>query len=103
MDLKNKFLLPLFYQMTRFATVGVVAAVVHFSLVVLLVEFCFLHPLYANVIAFFLAFQVSYFGHRYWTFKGTSARHQTALPKLLLISSLCFVVNEGLFYILLTL
>jgi putative flippase GtrA len=54
--------------------------------------------MYANIVAFALAFQVSYFGHRYWTFSHTVAEHRAAVPKLLLVSISNFFANEGLFY-----
>ncbi|MHB1948103.1 MAG: GtrA family protein [Gammaproteobacteria bacterium] len=95
MVLKNK----LFRQLLRFGMVGASAATVHFSLVVFFVEIGQLQPLIANVIGFLVAFQVSYWGHRYWTFSGTSALHRVALPKLLLVASSGFVANESLFYI----
>ncbi len=92
--------LPLFYQLVRFGIVGVTAAAVHFSIVVLLVQTGVLkEPLIANIFAFMVAFHVSYSGHRYWTFRGTETSHRTALPKLLAVSSLGFCVNEGLFYL----
>ncbi len=107
MDLKNKNFswrnlqyFPLFLQLTRFGIVGVSAALVHFGIVVALVELYGLQPLVANVIAFSLAFQLSYWGHRHWTFGGTQQKHRVAFPRLLLVSSLAFVVNESLFYVL---
>lgn len=102
MDLKIKIWLPLFLQLTRFGLVGVSAALVHFGVVVSLVESRWLQPLVANVVAFCLAFQVSYWGHRSWTFSGTRQRHAVAFPRLLLVSGVAFVANESLFYILMT-
>jgi len=93
---------PLLKQLTRFGVVGCGAASLHFFILVFLVEFGFLTPLYANVIAFFFAFQISYWGHRFWTFSGTTAQHKKALPKLLLIGGMGFFVNQSLFYILYT-
>src|SRR5579872_1726549 len=100
MVLKNNF--SLFQQFTRFAVVGLSAAGVHFSIVVLLVEAQWLQPLLANIVAFCLAFQVSYWGHRQWTFSGTQQKHAVAFPRLFLVSVLAFGINESLFYILMT-
>jgi putative flippase GtrA len=102
MDLKSRAYRPLFLQLMRFGLVGVSAALVHFSVVVALVESHWLHPLVANILAFCVAFQVSYWGHRSWTFSGTRQRHAVAFPRLLLVSSAAFVANESLFYILMT-
>jgi putative flippase GtrA len=84
-------------QIIRFGIVGTSAALVNFSIVVLLVESGTLQPLYANMVAFVFAFQVSYFGHRFWTFHETITDHRVAMPKLLLISGTNFFANEGLF------
>lgn len=95
MVLKNNLLL----QLMRFGIVGISAACLHFTGVVILVESGLLTPLLANVIAYGFAFPVSYFGHRYWTFHTTTALHSVAMPRLLLISTTNFFANEGLFYI----
>lgn len=92
----------LFGQLTRFCIVGLLAAAVHFSIVVLLVEVGALKPLIANIFAFLIAFQVSYWGHRRWTFHTTTSLHGEALPKLFLVNGLGFIANEGLFYIFMT-
>jgi len=101
MDLKNR--LPLFLELTRFGLVGISAAMIHFAIVVALVESQWLQPLVANIVAFSVAFQISYWGHRYWTFSGTQQKHAVAFPRLLLVSGLAFITNESLFYILMTL
>lgn len=94
MDLKIKLL----KQIMRFGIVGCTAAFVNFSIVVGLVEFGSLPPLYANIIAFTFAFQVSYLGHRFWTFHETITQHHVAAPRLLLVSGSNFFANEALFY-----
>ncbi len=97
MVLTNK----LFLQIMRFVIVGGTAALVNFLVVVYFVEIQSLRPLTANIIAFMLAFQVSYFGHRLWTFNESSVEHRTAIPRLLLIAISNFFANEGLFYVFL--
>jgi putative flippase GtrA len=97
MVLTNK----LFQQILRFGTVGTTAAGVQVGLVTLFVELNVLPPLAANIIAFFLAFQVSYWGHRQWTFNAADREHRVTLPRLFLIASSGFVANETLFYIFL--
>lgn len=89
----------LFFQLFRFGMVGIAAAIVHFSCVTLFVELSLMKPLIANIFAYIIAFQVSYSGHRYWTFRGTVTQHRVAFPKLLLVSTLTFLANESLFYI----
>jgi putative flippase GtrA len=97
MVLRNK----LVQQILRFGTVGTTAAGVQVGLVALFVEFNLLTPLAANIIAFFIAFQVSYWGHRQWTFNANDRDHRVTLPRLFLIASSAFVANETLFYIFL--
>lgn len=99
----NRQIVGLFTQFFRFVSVGVTAALVHFATVVVLVQNNLLVPLSANVLGFLLGFQVSYWGHRSWTFHDTVTLHRVALPKLLLVQVCNFIANESLFYWLLAL
>ena len=92
--------LPLFLQLSRFGLVGVSAALVHFLVVVFLVDLFEINPLLANIVAFCFASQVSYWGHRLWTFNSTR-KHSEAFVRLLLVSGLAFILNETLYAILL--
>jgi putative flippase GtrA len=94
---------PLFFQLVRFGIVGLTGAALHFSIVVGLVQQLKMAPLVANVFAFLFAFQVSYWGHRCWTFRWTTASHRAALPKLLCVQLVNLAVNETLFFIFLSL
>jgi putative flippase GtrA len=89
-------------QIMRFGVVGVTAALVHFSTVVLLVQDLHYAPLIANIAGFIVSFQFSYFGHRIWTFSETEVSHREAYPKLALIQSFNFGINEFLYYFLLS-
>lgn len=89
----------LFLQFCRFGIVGLTAAVIHYSIVVELVQKMSLPPLIANVFAFLIAFQMSYWGHRLWTFNDSVSLHRDAFPKLLLVQSVNFTINESLFYL----
>lgn len=91
-----KFLL----QMCRFGTIGVTAAIVNYLVVVLLVEIFNWQPLIANIIGFILAFQVSYWGHRLWTFSHKQHDLQS-LPKFILVAITGFICNEGMFALML--
>jgi putative flippase GtrA len=90
-------------QIIRFGMVGVTAAGIHFTTVVLLVHYFFLEPLVANVFGFAIAFQMSYWGNRLWTFHDTAALHHVAFSKLLIVQLVNFTANESLFYIFLSL
>ncbi len=89
-------------ELLRFSVTGGLSSLVHFTVVVLLVEFGQLLPLTANVIAFLTAFSVSYFGHRHFTFARADKSFSTAsLPRFFTIATMSFVMNESLFYYLL--
>lgn len=87
-------------ELIRFGMVGIIASLTHFSIVVLLVQYHILSPLTANIAAFLTAFQVSYWGHREWTFRSV-CRHRVAFPRLFGIQIVLLIVSEGLFYLLL--
>ncbi|MFJ7566951.1 GtrA family protein [Herminiimonas sp. NPDC097707] len=92
-------------RVLRFGIVGLVAAAVHYWVVIALVELVDIAPLRANVGGFVVAFWVSYFGHRHWTFADAVATHaQGAHPsflRFLMVALLGFCMNELLFYLLL--
>lgn len=86
-------------QLARFGIVGVGAMLVHWLVVVAIVPLG-IKELIANVIGFAVAFNVSYFGHHYWTF-GSSADTQTTFKRFLVVAITSFIVNECLFSLLL--
>jgi len=88
-------------ELPRFIIVGSSAAAVHFALVLLQVEVLDWKPLLANVLAFLLAFQVSYAGHRFWTFSDTTLQHTESLPRFFLVASSSFTLNEAMYFLLL--
>lgn len=83
-----------------FGVIGISALLVHFLLVSLLVPLG-LQPLVANVLAYLLAFQVSYWGHRCKTFEADHLPHSQTLPRFFAVASLSFLLNEALYYLLL--
>ncbi len=92
---------PLIQQIARFGIIGIAAAALHYCIVVLLVQNQIAEPLVANVFGFVWGFQVSYWGHRNWTF-ASLASHRRAAPKMVVVQTLNFIGNETLFYILLS-
>jgi len=69
----------LHHQIARFGLVGGAATATHFLVALTLIALA-VHPLWANAWAFVVAFQISFFGHRGFTFRnrkmplGISAR-----------------------------
>lgn len=99
---KSFVFLPLFYQIIRFGLVGGLAAAIHFAVVIGLVEATLAKPLVANMLAFLVAFQVSYWGHRCWTFNAKTIYHYTALLRLFAVAISGFILNQSLFFVLFT-
>lgn len=89
-------------QLFRFGLVGLTAAAIHFAIVVAIVQTFAYEPLVANIFAFFISFQASYFGHRRFTFTGTTEVHSVAFSKLLVLQIFNFAANESLFYFFLS-
>ena len=87
-------------QLARFGVVGITAMAVHWIAVTLLVPLG-IAPLIANILAFAIAFNVSYVGHRNWTFAST-ANHATTFKRFFLVALASFVLNETLYYLLLS-
>ena len=84
-----------------FVAVGVAAAAVHFSVVVLLVELGGWRPLLANPIGWLVAFAVSFTGHHRLTFADSGARVGRAARRFFAISAAGFAVNEAAYATLL--
>ncbi|WP_151702278.1 GtrA family protein [Nitrincola alkalilacustris] len=87
-------------QVLRFSGVGILALIVHWLVVVLLVPFG-MAPLLANVVAFLVAFNVSYFGHRRLTFQADGLEHSRTLPRFASVALASFAVNETSYALLL--
>lgn len=90
-------------QVARFGVIGVTAAVVNTVVVVIGVEWLHWHPLLANILAFAIAYQVSFFGHQYWTFRRVAADSAaTSWIKFLAVAVFSFGLNESLYALFLT-
>lgn len=87
-------------QLTWFGIVGVTAMLVHWITVVILVPLGLI-PLLANIVAFLVAFQVSYWGHRSKTFRAHAIPHKKSLPRFFIVAAGSFTINEGMYFVLL--
>ena len=86
-------------QLLQFVLVGGSAAATHLAVVGLLVSLSGMPPLSANVLAFLVAFVVSYNGHALLTFSAAQARGWPVVAKFFAVACLSFVANEALYYI----
>lgn len=84
-----------------FVFVGCMAAAVHLTTVVALVSGFGWRPLVANVVAWLLAFCVSFSGHWHLTFPRSGAPLVRAVTRFFVISLAGFVVNESMYAVLL--
>lgn len=88
-------------RLVKFVTVGSLAAVVHWFVVVALVTRSGWHPALANVLGWFVAFHVSFAGHHRLTFSGHGASTLSAAARFLAISASAFLLNEVVYVLLL--
>ncbi len=88
-------------QLLKFGCIGSAAAAVHMGVVALLVPLG-LQPLLANIVGFATAFNVSYFGHRLWTFGNhTTLSHKSSMTRFWGIAVTSFSINELFFFLFL--
>lgn len=80
-----------------FLGVGATAAAVHFTTVWILVQTEFANPAWANVLAFWGAFAVSYFGHAAFTFAGNGGPGRRSMLRWLTVSLSGFILNQSLY------
>jgi putative flippase GtrA len=91
---------PLSRQIFAFGSIGILAAVVNFAVLIFIVECFHWHPWPANILAFMLAFQVSFFGHHHWTFRGVStAKKRHIWVRFLIVATFSMLMNQGLYAI----
>ena len=86
-------------QPLQFVLVGGCAAATHLAVVALLVQATQMAPLVANVLAFLVAFVVSYNGHALLTFASARARGWDVVARYFAVACLSFVANELLYAI----
>ena len=89
-------------QLLFFSGIGGSAALTHLLVVLNLVSHFAIEPLIANIIAFFIAFNISYLGHRYLTFSQLENQKQLSLPHFFLVATSAGALNEVLYYLLLS-
>lgn len=90
-----------FFTIFRFAIVGVAATAVHMLAALTWLNLAGLPPLPANILAFGIAFLVSFGGHSLWTFRGHGAEMKAAIVRLLIVSAFGFLLNNGTLWLLL--
>ncbi|HEY4714438.1 MAG TPA: GtrA family protein [Aquirhabdus sp.] len=97
---KQKSLTETIGQLIRFGVIGVIAAITHYCIAIFLISKD-MPAAWANLIAFVIAFWVSYLGHRYFSFDAGDVSHQQTLPRFILVAVLGFILNESLLLLML--
>jgi putative flippase GtrA len=82
----------------RFAVVGILTAVLYYSLLLLGVELLSLSPTLASGICFLIVIVFNYLVHYSWTF-AQRAPHGEALKRYLIMISCGFVINTTVMYV----
>jgi putative flippase GtrA len=88
-------------QAFYFLVIGALASIINLILVFIIVYLGLAKPLVANFFAFLIAFNVSYFGHRFLTFSTTTQSHTTAGTQFFINAIIGLVLNEITYYTLL--
>lgn len=86
-------------QLIRFGVIGTGAMLMHWLVVRALVPLG-MAPLTANLFGFGISFNISYFGHRNWTFMSNT-QHRVTFRRFLTVALAGFALNEALYFILL--
>lgn len=86
-------------QELQFILVGCAAAATHLAVAISLVALADMEPLAANVLAFLVAFVVSYNGHALLTFSSARARGPAVVARYFSVACLSFAANELLYFI----
>ncbi len=87
-------------QLMRFGVIGGLAALTHYGIAIFLTSQQ-VTAAWANLVAFVIAFWVSYFGHRYFSFEAGEVSHQQTLPRFILVAVFGFILNESLLLLML--
>lgn len=94
--------LKLSQRLIYFIAIGGTAALTHILIVLTLVGLNLSPPLIANIFAYLIAFNISYFGHKYFTFSQLHDEKELSLPHFFLVTSSAGIINESLYYLFLT-
>jgi len=97
---KQKSIAQTIGQLMRFGIIGVLAALTHYAIAITLTNKG-IPAAWANLVAFVIAFWVSYFGHRYFSFDAGDVSHQQTLPRFIFVAVLGFILNESLLLLML--
>ena len=85
------------FQISSFIVVGCTAALVHLGVVIVLVRFFAWAPLWANPLAWLIAFCASFSGHWLLTFRNRRKRLGKSVIRFFTLSTAGFLINQLLY------
>jgi putative flippase GtrA len=88
--------------LVKYGTVGVAASLLHIASALLFYGAAGMPATLANTMAFLMSFSLSFLGNYRWTFASTGAE-SAALSKFFLLSVACFLLNQTLVALAMTL
>lgn len=89
---------------TRFAcytSSGAIAAIIHFLILILLVQFLFFPPVLASIMGYIVGATVNFLLNHHWVFQSSRPHAETA-PKFFLIAASGLGLNATMMYFLVT-
>lgn len=93
--------LKLSHRLTYFIGIGGIATLAHILMVLGMVSGNIFQPLIANIIAYLIAFNISFFGHKYFTFSKLDDQKKLSLPHFFIVAGTAGLINEGLYFLFL--
>lgn len=93
--------LKLPHRLFYYGSIGGTSALVHLTIVFLLVTYLAMPALVANIFAFLTAFNISFFGHKYLTFSRLQDQKVLSLPHFFLVAASAGTLNELLYFLVL--
>ncbi len=84
-------------EIVKYGLVGTTAATSHYLLVITLVSIITRHPLVANIIGYIFSSQISYWGHKNWTFHKNQCQFFESTFKYIATLIMALIINELLY------
>ena len=84
-------------QFTSFVVAGIITTAIQYILLIILVEFNLLTPVFASAWAAFFGAVLSYMLNRRYTFQSKTA-HKSAVPKFFTVAAIAISTNAILMY-----
>ncbi|WP_282939562.1 GtrA family protein [Paenibacillus sp. RC67] len=81
----------------KYGIVGVLGTLLHFAVLVALVEWARMQPVWASAIGFIVVLLVSYLLNKYWTFQDSPSGWRP-LVKYTVVSGFGLLLNSGIMY-----